>query len=91
MHFTENKGNANASAIKTPFLIEDILDRSAGKPENKMHFKNHNEKHDSINARNNNVDENINRNEKNLRINSELPSSDADEYRKMLQSERYSI
>lgn len=28
LHYTENKSNANASANKTPFLIEDILDRN---------------------------------------------------------------
>lgn len=94
MHFTENKANANASAIKTPFLIEDILDRNTAKLDNKLLFYKNHDKHDSVgpNARNNNGgEENIvnNRIEKNLRNNSEMLSNDSDEYRKLLQSERY--
>lgn len=93
MHFTENKANVNSSAIKTPFLIEDILDRNSAKLDNKLHFYKNHDKHDSVgpSARNNNVDENIlnNRNEKNLRNNSEMLSNDSDEYRKLLHSERY--
>lgn len=90
MHFTENKANANASAIKTPFLIEDILDRNSAKLDNKLLFYKNHDKHDSLglNARNNNGEENIvnNRNEKHL---SGMLSNDSDEYRKLLQSERY--
>lgn len=94
MHFTENKANANAPAIKTPFLIEDILDRNSAKLDNKLLFYKNHDKHDSspnTNARNNNCEENNvnNRIEKHLRSNSEMLSNDSDEYRKLLQSERY--
>lgn len=97
MHFTENKANANASAIKTPFLIEDILDRNSAKLDNKLHFYKNHDKYDSVgpNARNNSGEENnisniSNRSEKHLRNNSEMLSNDSDEYRKLLlQSERY--
>lgn len=36
MHYTDNKSNVNASANKTPFLIEDILDRSTIKTTNNL-------------------------------------------------------
>lgn len=94
MHFTENKSNANASALKTPFLIEDILDRNSAKAD-KLNFNKNCEKSDgnSHNVRNNNTEENIvaTRIDKNLRINGDLSSNDADDYRKLLQSERYEI
>lgn len=86
LHFTENKSNASASAIKTPFLIEDILDRSSMKAANKISFKNHAE---NQSARNNNAaDHPPNNQEKNMRNNNEIQSND-EEYRKLLQSDRY--
>lgn len=89
MHFTENKSNANASAIKTPFLIEDILDRNSLKAVGKMNFKNHAENIGGQSVRNNNSAEHpMNNQEKNLRNNNDIPPND-EEYRKLLQSDRY--
>lgn len=86
LHFTDNKSNASASAaIKTPFLIEDILDRNSMKVANKIHFKNH---ADSQSARNITSTEHPANIDKNLRSNSEIQSND-EEYRKLLQSDRY--
>lgn len=97
VHFTENKGNANLAAIKTPFLIEDILDRNSIKTAangNKINFKMHPDNLANQNARNNNNGGgsgeplNNNQTDKNQRNNNEIPVND-DEYRKLLQSERY--
>lgn len=90
LHFTENKSNASAAAIKTPFLIEDILDRHSIKTGNKISFKNHSENSGSQSGRNNNGSEhpmNI-QSDKNSRNNNEIQSSD-DEYRKLLPNDRY--
>lgn len=93
VHFTENKANANLAAIKTPFLIEDILDRNSIKTAagNKITFKMHPDHVTSQSARNsnNNGDHVVNnQNEKNQRNNGEVPVID-DEYRKVIQNERY--
>lgn len=91
LHFTDNnKSNASASAIKTPFLIEDILDRHSMKTGNKISFKNHNHNIASHSARNNSGSEHqMNaQSDKNSRNNNEIQSSD-DEYRKLLQNDRY--
>lgn len=96
VHFTENKGNANLAAIKTPFLIEDILDRNSIKAAagNKINFKMHPDNVANQSARNNNNGggggEHLvnNQNDKNQRNNNEMPAND-DEYRKLLQNERY--
>lgn len=91
LHFTDNnKSNASASAIKTPFLIEDILDRHSMKAGNKISFKNHNDNIASHSARNNSGSEHqMNaQSDKNSRNNNEIQSND-DEYRKLLQNERY--
>lgn len=103
VHFTENKANANLAAIKTPFLIEDILDRNSIKTAangNKVNFKMHPENVSIQNARNGNsgggvVDAgseslNNNQSDKNQRNNNEMPVND-DEYRKLLQNERYDL
>lgn len=90
LHYTENKSNASAAAIKTPFLIEDILDRHSIKTGNKISFKNHSENSGSQSVRNNNGSEhpmNI-QSDKNARNNNEIQSSD-DEYRKLLPNDRY--
>lgn len=88
VHFTENKGNANGSAVKTPFLIEDILDRNSIKAGNKMNFKNHSENSSHQGGRNGSEIPANNHNEKNIRNNNEI-QPDEEEYRKLLQSERY--
>lgn len=100
VHFTENKGNANLAAIKTPFLIEDILDRNSIKTAatgNKINFKMHSDNVANQNARNSNSHagggggsepQNNNQIDKNQRNNNEIPVND-DEYRKLLQNERY--
>lgn len=89
LHFTENKSNASASAIKTPFLIEDILDRNSMKAVSKISFKNHAENIGNQSSRNNNgTEHSVNNQEKNLRNNNEIQPSD-EKYRKLLQSDRY--
>lgn len=91
LHFTENKANANVAAIKTPFLIEDILDRNSLKAAgNKINFKTHSENMVNQSARNSGEHLMNGQSEKSLRNNNEIPSND-DEYRKLLQSERYEI
>lgn len=100
VHFTDNKANANLAAIKTPFLIEDILDRNSIKTAvtgNKVNFKMHPDNVANQNARNNNNNNsggseslNNNQSEKNQRNNNEMPVND-DEYRKLLQNERYGL
>ncbi|XP_031619200.1 brain-specific homeobox protein isoform X3 [Contarinia nasturtii] len=89
LHFTENKSNGSASgAIKTPFLIEDILDRNSMKAVNKIHFKNHADNVGNQSARHSNSAEHpVNNIEKNLRSNGDIQSND-EEYRKLLQSDR---
>lgn len=84
LHFTENKSNASASAIKTPFLIEDILDRNSMKAANKISFKENNQ---NQSARTASGEHSVN-NEKNVRTNNDIPSNE-EEYRKLLQSDRY--
>lgn len=85
VHFTENnKGNANGSAVKTPFLIEDILDRNSIKAGNKINFKNHSENSGGRSG----GEISANHNEKNMRNNNEI-QPDEGEYRQLLQSERY--
>lgn len=87
LHFTENKSNASASAIKTPFLIEDILDRNSLKAASKIHFKDSIGNQNSRNQ-NGNAEHPVNNpNEKNPRNNSDIPSNE-EEYRKLLQSDR---
>lgn len=90
VHFTENKANASVSAIKTPFLIEDILDRNSIKSGQKINFnKVRTENINSPNTRNGGGESSVNcQNEKHMRNNNEIPSNDED-YRKLLQSERY--
>lgn len=98
IHFTENKANANLAAIKTPFLIEDILDRNSIKTiaGNKINFKMHPDNVTNQSARNNNNNNNngggehhVNhQHDKNQRNNNEIPVNE-DEYRKLLQNERY--
>lgn len=94
VHFTENKANANLAAIKTPFLIEDILDRNSIKTAagNKINLKMHPDlvaNHTSTRNNNNNGEHILNnQNEKNQRNNNEVPVID-DEYRKLMQNERY--
>lgn len=85
--YTDNKSNASAAAIKTPFLIEDILDRNSLKAANKIHFK------DNVgSARNNNGTAehsgNSQSEKQNHRNNNEIQSNE-EEYRKLLQSDRY--
>lgn len=89
MHFTENKGNASAAVIKTPFLIEDILDRNSMKAASKIHFRSHAENSANQNMRNNGaIEQAVNgHSEKNLRNNNEIPAND-EEYRKLLQNDR---
>lgn len=87
LHFTENKSNASASAIKTPFLIEDILDRNSMKAASKISFK---ENLQSQSARSAASGEHSVNNEKNVRTaNNEILPSNEEEYRKLLQSDRY--
>lgn len=89
VHFTENKSNASVSAIKTPFLIEDILDRNSIKAGHKISFKNHPDHIINQNTRNSGGEPSVNsQNEKHMRNNNEISPSD-DDYRKLLQSERY--
>lgn len=97
LHFTENKSNVCASAIKTPFLIEDILDRNSVKSANKISLKNHNTNAENQNVENNNLsarnsggDNNnvLNQNDKNDKNNSEMQPND-EEYRRILQNDRY--
>lgn len=88
VHFTENKGNANVSAIKTPFLIEDILDRNSIKAGHKINFKNHPDNTINQNNRHSGESSVNNQNDKNIRNNNDNHPNE-DDYRKLLQSERY--
>lgn len=87
LHFTDSKSNGSAAAIKTPFLIEDILDRNSIKAGQKIHYKN--QSNNVANQRNNNSADHpaLNNQEKNLRNNHEMTTND-EEYRKLLQSDR---
>lgn len=88
VHFTDSKANASASAIKTPFLIEDILDRNSIKAGHKINFKTHADNLINPNSRNNGESSVNNQTDKNIRNNNEIQPSE-DDYRKLLQSERY--
>lgn len=94
LHYTDNKSNANASAIKTPFLIEDILDRSTAKTaanltplKKQQNFDNH-MNGDSFGGRANGTDPmSVDKSGK-QQNNGELSPSEA-EFRRLTQSDRY--
>lgn len=97
--YTENKSNANASAIKTPFLIEDILDRSTAKAaatNNLFPMKKHSLDHHNGDIQNFNGNRSTNGSsnesalniDKNGKHNSELSASES-EFRRITQNDRY--
>lgn len=100
LHYTENKSNANASVIKTPFLIEDILDRSTAKTattSNLITFKKHNlEYHNGDNQSfngsrsTNGSNESALNMDKNGKHNGEISTSES-EFRRNTQSDRWYV
>lgn len=89
MHFTENKSQQNLSVPKTPFSIEDILYQNANAEKLQMPKNGSNNHISAVQQINeNSVVVNNNSGNKVVRNTSETTSNE-EEYRKMLQNERF--